>query len=429
MRLSRFLGIAALFVVMGCAAALLMREGLLNWWLQNRLASHLAAELGTKVHLEDVRYRQGALLVDRCRLDGPRPIVESADLRGIKTTIDWQELISPSGKNLQVEIESAEIIRGNADQAGREAGRGNSFGIGGKSPGLQMSVGRLTLRQEGQILPVLKDVALQATHDGGIWSFSARGGDISLLGLPMLALDRLAGDYRGGELTIGAFGARNPRGGTLAGSATERNGHWSGQFRWQDLAVQEIAPSEIGAHFAGRCSGEAQFEGEDLRGKMTITGAEARGLPSLIRMASLFAGEDWSSVPWSSFTFDFARNADASVDFSNLLAESPKGLAVKGSGRVGSDQLDAELSLGVIRKGRPWLVAFMPILFRSESDGYLWTPVRMGGTPKMPTEDLTPRVVAALAAVPAAGAVEAATIIPGNAVEAATGLLRGLLKP
>jgi hypothetical protein len=85
------------------------------------------------------------------------------------------------------------------------------------------------------------------------------------------------------------------------------------------------------------------------------------------------------------------------------------------------------LELGLKREGRPWLVAFMPILFRHEKEGYLWTPVKVGGTPSAPTEDLTTRVVAALAAAPATEAVETAAELPSTAVEAAGGLLRSLL--
>jgi hypothetical protein len=53
--------------------------------------------------------------------------------------------------------------------------------------------------------------------------------------------------------------------------------------------------------------------------------------------------------------------------------------------------------------------------------------VKSGGTPQAPTEDLTTRVVAALAVAPATQAVESAAEIPATAVEAAGNLLRGLL--
>jgi hypothetical protein len=49
----------------------------------------------------------------------------------------------------------------------------------------------------------------------------------------------------------------------------------------------------------------------------------------------------------------------------------------------------------------------------------------VGGTPSALQEDLTARVVAALAVVPAGGAVETAAELPAGAVEAAGQLLRG----
>ena len=59
---------------------------------------------------------------------------------------------------------------------------------------------------------------------------------------------------------------------------------------------------------------------------------------------------------------------------------------MSGSGIYNKDSIRADLQLGVLRHGRPWLVAFMPVLFRNEHDGYLWTSVRVGGTPEAPVE-------------------------------------------
>ena len=69
----------------------------------------------------------------------------------------------------------------------------------------------------------------------------------------------------------------------------------------------------------------------------------------------------------------------------------------------------------------------MPAIFRAEKSGYLWTTVKISGSPQKPEEDLSARLAAAVAIVPAATAVEAAAEIPGAAVDAASGLLRSLL--
>jgi hypothetical protein len=201
----------------------------------------------------------------------------------------------------------------------------------------------------------------------------------------------------------------------------------SGEFSWQDFKIDGFLPQKAGDYFTARSSGDAVLDRGELRGQMKLAGAETQNLPALVKLASIFTGENYSTVPWDSFRFEFVRKADGSFTFSNLVAVSPKGLAVRGSGATGASSLSADLQLGLQREGRPWLVAFMPILFRQEKEGYLWTPVKIGGTPQAPTEDLTTRVVAALAVAPATQAVESAAEIPATAVEAAGNLLRGLL--
>jgi hypothetical protein len=54
--------------------------------------------------------------------------------------------------------------------------------------------------------------------------------------------------------------------------------------------------------------------------------------------------------------------------------------------------------------------------------------LKISGTPSQPKEDLTSRIITAMAVVPAAGAAEAAVEVPAAATEAVGNLLRGLLR-
>jgi hypothetical protein len=164
-----------------------------------------------------------------------------------------------------------------------------------------------------------------------------------------------------------------------------------------------------------------------LRGKAKLAGATIEKVPQMVQMASLFVGENWDRVPWDVFRFEFTRQPDGRVEFRKLEAVSPKGIALHGAGHYAPDSLAADLQLGVSGTDRPWLVAFVPSIFRAQKSGYFWTTVRVSGTPDAPVEDLSKRLATAAATVPAAAAVEAAAEIPGAAAEAAGGLLRGLL--
>ena len=111
-----------------------------------------------------------------------------------------------------------------------------------------------------------------------------------------------------------------------------------------------------------------------------------------------------------------------------MQALTEKGVAVRCSGHYAADSIAADLQLGVRREGRPYLGAFVPVLFSHERDGYCWTTVEVGGRPGALTENLSARVASALVTVPATGVIDSAVEVPEAAGEAAGGLLRSLLR-
>lgn len=239
-------------------------------------------------------------------------------------------------------------------------------------------------------------------------------------------LERVTADQKENGWSIPSFALRDGAGGMIGGSANKTKEIWNGEFSWQDLEIGSFWSAET-QQLGGKAAGDAVLENNELRGKMTITGATSRRVPQLVRLASLFAGENWETLPWETFRFEFTRSPDGRLHFRDLVALSSKGLAVRGGGHYAAENIGAELQLGVRREGRPWLIAFIPVLFRGERDGYLWTNVRVSGTPQEPKEDLSTRIVAALAAAPAAEAADAAVEIPAGAAEAAGDMFRLLI--
>jgi hypothetical protein len=214
----------------------------------------------------------------------------------------------------------------------------------------------------------------------------------------------------------------------LGGSAAHADGIWAGEFTWQDVGLKAFVPPNVANNIGGVSSGDAVLKGGVLSGKMKLTGASSKEVGLLVKLASMLDHEDWSEVPWQILRFDFQRQADGRVDFSDLQALSPKGIAVRGNGHYAADSLGADLQVGIRGQGRPYFGAFVPLLFSHQRDGYYWTPLKIGGSPSRPEENLTTRVATALAVAPVTGVVEGATEIPGEATEAVGGLLRSLLR-
>lgn len=419
--MARRILLAAMAVIVAAAAgAYVFREALVGRWIERNLAAHLSSALGAEVKFDGLEWKDGVLRAARCRMGGGNLPFENMEASGLRTALEWRRLMEPLREPLGIEAASADVVW----QSSRKlASRARPQG----PPAIDLAVGRFSFRHPGHQGWSVRDTALRARMESGEWSFAARGGSAEIFGLSHLQLEKLSVRQKENAWNFESFALNDGQGGELAGSALHDGAAWSGDFTWKNLDTGKLLTDPSPAHFSGKSSGSATLDKGILRGSMTITGAETKTVPVLVKMASLFVRENWDAVPWDTFRFEFTRAADGTVSFSGLEAVSPKGLAVRGSGRVTADSLAAELELGVRREGRPWLVTFMPVLFRTEKDGYLWVPVRVGGTPSAPTEDLTTRVVAALAMVPAAGAVEAATEMPGAAVEAAGSLLNKLM--
>lgn len=426
MKVLRLLGWFFAALLIAALLAWSYRTELAEFWVNRGLEARVAGLLGPGAEVKGARWKDGMLRVDQVGLEGGGWPFKRLELTGVAVPLNLEDLRSGSKMPRQIEVAEATLTRA-GDGARPAPATENGLAEA------DVIIERFHSNADGGAGWAARDVRLRAVSEAGAWSLSATGGTIAAPGFAPMALQRMSAGLREGRWEIGSFALQDDKGGALGGSAIEGpDGHWSGEFSWQDLAVSGFLDAARAEHFSGRASGDAVFKDGVLHGHMRIAGAEMKSVPMLLKLASLFDGENWAVVRWDRLEFQFARGPDGRISFYDLDARSPNGLIVRGEGVVGHDVLSATLELGVRSEGRPWLTAFMPVLFRSNQDGHLWTTVRLGGTPDAPREDLTPRVVAALAAVPAQQAVEAAgsaAQIPAGAVEAAGSLLRTLLGP
>lgn len=420
----RIIALLAIAAAMLAGAAFILRDHLAGWWIRQHLAAELARQLGAEVVLEGVQYERGVLRVEHCRVSGDAMPFAELEIKEASAPMDWQRLRNLAGGPLAIEASAVDFVWRDVPPAPTPAAPGRDSPGMGRPPDLDILVGKFSFRHEDPARWQIQNSAVRGALAAGRWNLAARGGTLTAQGWPAFTIERVSAEQLEEGWNIASFALQSPDQGAVGGSANVRDGRWSGEFSWQDVALREFLPAGAEAHFTGRGSGDARLGGGVLEGRMKIEGAEVRNLPALVSLASIFNGEDYRTVPWKSLHFKFRRDAAGMLDFEELQAVSPKGVAVQGSGKIAGQNVAADVQLGVQRAGRPWLVAFMPVLFRTEKNGYLWTPVKVGGTLQAPTEDLTPRVIAAL---PATSAVETAVELPAGAVEEAGALLRSLL--
>jgi hypothetical protein len=426
MKVWRAMTVALAVPAVAAGALFFFRESLATLWIERHLAAALSAATGADIELHDVVWRDGVLRAGRGTMNGGALPFGKLEVKDVRAALEWKQLLEPLSRPLHVEIAEAALVWRGTGEAVPDRGSGGAAGAVAM-PDVDLLVASLTVQVPEKEGWTLRDTSARAVRTRGSWSFSARGGTVGSAGWPPLEVERVSATHSGSVWNIGGFALRDGTTGALAGSAANDGGRWSGEFSWQDLDAAKWLPGEAATRFAGKMSGDAVLRDGILRGKTKIAGGSMEKVPQMVQMASLFVGENWDRVPWDVFRFEFTRQPDGRVDFAHLEAVSPKGLALHGEGHYAADSLGATLQLGVSGTNRPWLVAFVPSIFRAQKSGYFWTTVRVGGTPEAPVEDLTTRLVTAAATVPAAAAVEAAAEIPGAAADAAGDLLRSLL--
>lgn len=423
-RLSVVLLAGAALLLITAGTLVIFRESLANWWLERRLAASLSKSLDATVLLDGVHWNStDGLRVDAARASGPGLAVESAALHGVHVNAGWKTLLDPIASTLHVKVHEALL-------EGRDTGHPptpRSQRPASPTPEMDMMVDRFSFHAGGEPARSLDGVSLRAQHSGDIWSFAGQGGTVTVTGFPPFSLSRFSATHREGAWEVHSFALENDRGGALAGSAQQDGGTWTGEFSWQDLDSTSLLPAPLAIVFRGKLSGDAKLDKGVLEGRMKVEGAEFTSAALFAKLAGALMQENLEKVPWSTFRFEFRRSHDGRIEFSNLVAVSPKGLALRGGGHYAPDSLSVKLDLGVRREGRPWLAALRPVLFTHENDGYLWTKVDVGGTPEKPTEDLTARIASAVTALPVTGSIEAASEVPSTAVEAVGGLIDSLL--
>jgi hypothetical protein len=416
MKLLRVLAVFLVLLLLAGGGAYFLRDRLIGFWLERRLATELSEMLGADVELHGVRWQEGALRFSHGKVFGEKMPFNHLLLREVQALADWPTLLGRGDQPLHVEIAQAELVWRHQQPEHRSSAKA-------WSPTMDVVVGRFTFRHENLPGWELDQTALRMVRENDQWSFSARGGTLKVPDGPTLGVERASAEMKNGGWDFKSFALTHGKEGAIGGSAFHDSNGWSGEFSWQALPVVEFLPKLSQAFVAGMASGDGSLARGNFKGQMKIDGGESTQVSALSKLAGLFAGENWNTFPWKVFRFRFFRDAAGRVDFSHLAAVSSNGLAVSGEGHYAPTSIGANLQLGVRRSGRPWLTAFMPILFQEERDGYLWTPVRVSGTPENPSEDLTTRVAAAVAAAPAGIAVDAAAEIPGTAVEAAGNLM------
>ena len=174
------------------------------------------------------------------------------------------------------------------------------------------------------------------------------------------------------------------------------------QADFDGLPVGPFLPKDWRARLHGTAGGNVHITGSGNHNDRQATGhlemrdGKLTALPMLDELATFTASDRYRQAPLQKAQADFDWQ-DGNLTVKNLLVESEGLLRLEGSFTVRDERMDGTIQVGVARSALRWMAVVGTQVFNQpERDGYLWTTVRLTGPVNQPTEDLTPRLVAAV---------------------------------
>jgi hypothetical protein len=252
----------------------------------------------------------------------------------------------------------------------------------------------LAIREmHGRVTPERGAVVIEG-HDGRIqWN---RWKD--------LRIESLKARWQDSRLSITEGQFRFPEGGMVKISGEvdlAGKGRLDLQVEFSDVPAMEIVPYDWRARLKGKLHGNVRVAGSlqsaasrAVRGTIRLQDGSLEALPVLDQIAAYARTERFRrlAVQSASADFEFA-NRDWTV--SRFLLESTGLLNVEGRFATRDGKVEGRFQVGIATATLQWLPSAVARVFSDPRGGYVWTTMTIGGAINRPSEDLSPRLVAA----------------------------------
>ena len=412
-------------------------------WLENHLKSEAFRQRAEKAVGKALNARAQISLPQRA---GTSLYIDSLDARGVaqtgapstrfrelhafgvRTELDLTALWRRLWKIESLSIQRMQCDLGSPSPEPREAPpssvEGAAFPLLAKllpkrSEILALRVERADLTREKNHLRQVRLHALPAGVSGE-WLVTAEDGELLLGAFPDLA-----------PVEVRSARVQIKRGTTILRDAQlllRAGGQSTVHGEWRDGGTSEIRAKLEGVQIApflaqwwqtrllGAVDGEVLLKTSDpggtrMEANLSLKNGKLEALPVLSEL-NLFVGSPrFRSVPLRSASAKVVQTPDL-TEFIGLKMDADGLLRIEGDVQIRGGQLEGLVQVGISAPLVQWLPGARSKVFAESRDGFLWTPMRIGGSPLQPVEDLSRRLTAAAAAT----AVETVTglIVPGQ---------------
>ncbi len=248
----------------------------------------------------------------------------------------------------------------------------------------------------------LRGVGLAVKQKEGAWEITGNRGHIDQAGLPSLDVGTLRMLYRAPSLFVQSAEFRQGATGVLSTEGEVRFGE-SVDLR-SKLSGIELAPflnSDWRLRLHGQVSGDVRIQSDlptsappKVTGSLRITQGQLEALPVLDQIAAFTLLDQYRKLALTRCTADFEQSGGV-LRVTNLAAESEGLIRIEGGFTIANEMIDGTFQVGVTSTSLQWLPGSQTRVFTENRGGYVWAPMRLVGPVNRPTEDLSPRLVAA----------------------------------
>jgi hypothetical protein len=282
----------------------------------------------------------------------------------------------------------------------------------------------------------LHDTALEITPYEGGWQIVGQGGKLDYAKLPQLEVANLHLRYHAPSLFLNNVELHQPKGGTLDASGEVDFTHKVDiTLKLTNIDIYPYLSDDWRLRAKGNLSGDVKVHsdlpmhgGPEISGSLHVSQGELTALPVLDEIATFTRTKQFNHLNLSSASGDFTRN-DTRLHVKNFVAESDGLIRVEGEFTIENGNIDGDFQVGVTPNNLQWLPGSQAKVFTVSRGGYVWAPMHLSGPASKPTEDLSPKLIAAAQGAVIEGAQNAAGQAVKTGKDAAKSVLDFLLTP
>lgn len=244
--------------------------------------------------------------------------------------------------------------------------------------------------------------AVTLTPDGDAQAFAIEGGRLMQMGWPDLKIDSARLRYRSPTLFITSAELKSGETGSVAVSGEVDFGRALDlQLKLSGVPVTPLLPLDWRARLRGNLSGDVKVRAPlpatvppRIEGSLRLTQGQLEALPILDQIATFTRAPQFKMLTLTRASADFSHDATR-TNVTKFIAESEGLIRMEGSFTVADAKIDGSFQVGVTASSLQWLPGSQAKVFTVARGGYLWAPMRLSGPVNHPTEDLSPRLIAA----------------------------------